>query len=531
VKNVKVMPLPSFNGTSFAVTCSLGLILSLTACSKTGEKTETSKTDTSTSTGTSTSTSSSTTTTTTTTPDKAAEPTKDAPAKASEDTSTSTTPAPTAADGKAAPSAAKGINDDMPQVTAASQLLNLQSLPDSKVLCTVNGTPITAADFKHEFKLREEQTQAMLSMQPDIETQLLDDAKLNKVTLTDVEKQRLLESAKKAESGKVDALRKYLKDNKISPAQFDEKVLSIGLALKDAAQQTKKTLLPELVDQQILIQFARSKGYAQKAFNKYMELKRTPQYKNFLNQSGFSPDDAQTQLVNRQLMVMAVEDVKKTTPQPTDKELQQVYDLNKATLKHGERIRLSQIIIAAPEKDLPDQASLRTQISKQEPALKGAALDAKVKEQDEVQKNKAQAILEEIQKGGDFAKIANEKSDDTVAKQAKSGGDIGYKDVTLLVKEFANKVKGVKVGDVVPEVVKTEFGYHVVKVTGREPAGAVPLAEVKDEITNQLMQRKNLQTVIEFLAKQHKSSQIKLAPDLQAMVAADAKSSGGTKTN
>jgi parvulin-like peptidyl-prolyl isomerase len=515
VKNVKVMPIPSINGTSFAVTCSLGLILSLTGCSKTGEKTETSKTETS--------------TTTTTSTDKAAESAKGEPTKA-EDPSTSTIPAQTIVDEKAAPNSAKAGNDDMPEISAASSLVSLISMPDSKVICTVNGTPITVADYKHEFKLREEQTQAMLTAQPEIETNLLNDAKLNKLTLTDVEKQRLLESAKKAQNGKADALRKYLKDNKISPEQFDQKVLNIGLALKDAAHQTQQSLLVELVDQQILIQYARSKGYAQKAFNKYMELKRTPQYKNFLNQSGFSPDDAQTQLVNRQLMIMAIDDVKKKTPPPTDKELQQVYDLNKANLKHGERIRLSQIIIAAPEKDLPDQASLRTQVSKQEPTLKGAALDAKVKEQEEVQKNKAQAILEEIQKGGDFAKIANEKSDDTIAKQAKSGGDIGYKDVTLLVKEFANKVKGIKVGEVVPEVIKTEFGYHIVKVTGREPAGSIPMAEVKDEITNQLMQRKNLNSVVEFLTSQHKASQLKLAPDFQAMVAATAKSAG-TKTN
>ena len=519
MKNVKVIPIPSFNGTSFAVTCTLGLVLSLTACSKSSDKTETSKTETTTST---------TTSTTPTPADKATDSAKNKKTEAAADTSTSTIPSAAQVDDKATAKATQ--IDDMPQVSAVSRLINLTKTPDSKVICTVNGTPITIADFKHEFKLREEQTQAMLSMQPELEKQLLDDAKANKLSLTDVEKQRLIDSAKKAENGKTDALRKYLKDNKITPEQFDQKVLNIGLALKDAAHQSQLTLLNELVDQQILIQYGRSKGYAQKAFNKYMELKRTPQYKNFLTQSGFSPDDAQTQLVNRQLMIMAIEDIKKKTPQPTDKELQQVYDLNKSSLKHGERIRLSQIIIAAPEKDLPDQASLRTQLSKQEPTLKGAALEAKVKEQEEVQKNKAQAILEEIQKGADFAKIANEKSDDTIAKQAKSGGDIGYKDVTLLVKEFANKVNGIKVGEVVPEVIKTGFGYHVVKVTGREPAGLIPLAEVKEEITNQLMQRKNLQSVVEFLAAQHKSSQIKLAPDYQAQVAADAKSAG-TKTN
>ena len=527
MKNVKVMPLPSLNGTSFAVTLSFGLILSLTACSQSGTKTETSKTETTTST---TTTSTSTTTAPSTNSTDASDKAKDDDKKVAADTSTSTIPAPTPvpADNKAAAAPSKAVNDDMPKISAASRLISLTNMPDLKTVCTVNGTPITVADFKHEFKLREEQTQSMLSMQPEIEQQLLNDAKLNKLTLTEEEKKRLLESAKKAENGKADALRKYLKDNKISPDQFDQKVLSVGLALKDAAHQTQQTLLNELVDQQVLIQYARSKGYAQKAFNKYMEVKRSPQYKNFLNQSGFSPDEAQTQLVNRQLMLMAVEDIKKKTPQPTDKEIQQVYDLNKPSLKHGERIRLSQIIIAAPDKDLPDQPSMKTQISKQDPKLTGAALDAKVKEQDEVQKNKAQAILEEVQKGGDFAKIANEKSDDTVAKQAKSGGDIGYKDITLLVKEFAAKVKGIKVGEVVPEVVKTEFGYHVVKVTGREPAGVMPLSEVKDEIVAQLMQRKNLGSVVDFLAAQHKASKINLTPEFETLVAADAKSVGTT---
>jgi parvulin-like peptidyl-prolyl isomerase len=431
---------------------------------------------------------------------------------------------------KDTPMAPKVAVDDLPQISAASKKVKLDTMPDKMTICTVNGTPITVSDYKHEFKMREAQTQALLSASPQLEKQLLDDAKKHNITLSSDEKHRLLVTAHKATSATGNVLKSYMKENNLTPEAFDQKVLDIGLALKDGAFQTQQTLLNELVDQQLFIARAKASGYTTRAFNKYMEIKRTPQYKRYLQESGFTADDAQTQLINRQLIMMAIEDLKKTAPAPTPEELQQVYTLNKDKLVHGDRIRLSQIVIAAPDKDMPGAPSVRTQVQKQNPTLSPTELDAKVKATEEAQKAKAQSLLARALKpGADFAKLANTESDDPGVKKTKNGGDIGFKDTENgLVKAFANKVKSLKPGQVYPELLKTQFGYHIIKCVSRQGKGPIPLSEVEPEISQGLKQQNEFRAVVNFLTNQHKSAQIKLSPEFQTLIAQDSNADGKT---
>ena len=78
-------------------------------------------------------------------------------------------------------------------------------------------------------------------------------------------------------------------------------------------------------------------------------------------------------------------------------------------------------------------------------------------------KKKIDAIYNEVSKGADFAGVAKAKSQDGSAPQ---GGDLGWFGKGQMVKEFENACFGGKVG-VVQKPIKTQFGYHIVKVTGR----------------------------------------------------------------
>jgi PPIC-type PPIASE domain len=327
-------------------------------------------------------------------------------------------------------------------------------------------------------------------------------------------------------------LKNYMKENNLTPEAFDQKVLDIGLALKDGAFQTQQTLLNELVDQQLFIARAKASGYTTRAFNKYMEIKRTPQYKRYLQESGFTPEDAQTQLINRQLIMMAIDDIKKSGPAPTTEQMQQVYDMNKDKLKHGDRIQLSQIVIAAPDKDAPGAPSVRTQVQKQNPTLSPKELDEKVKVTEEAQKSKAQALLAQALKPGtDFAKLANTESDDPGVKQSKNGGDIGFKDTEHgLQPEFAKKVKSLKPGQVYPELLKTQFGYHIVKCVSKQGKGFIPMSEVEPEISQGIKQQNEFRAVVNFLTNQHKTATIKLSPEFQSLMDKDANSDGKPTT-
>jgi peptidyl-prolyl cis-trans isomerase D len=95
---------------------------------------------------------------------------------------------------------------------------------------------------------------------------------------------------------------------------------------------------------------------------------------------------------------------------------------------------------------------------------------------------RARGVLEQIRGGADFAELAKTSSEDSSAAQ---GGDLGWFGKGRMVPEFEQAVFGGREGDV-SDLVKTQFGYHIIKVTGSRPAGARPLEEVKDQIRQQL---------------------------------------------
>lgn len=82
---------------------------------------------------------------------------------------------------------------------------------------------------------------------------------------------------------------------------------------------------------------------------------------------------------------------------------------------------------------------------------------------DQVAKDKTDGLLSRIKAGENFEQLVEEYSTDNFSK--KSGGDIFYITAGQLIPEFEDAVYKTKVGDVYPEVVKTRFGYHIIKVT------------------------------------------------------------------
>ena len=85
---------------------------------------------------------------------------------------------------------------------------------------------------------------------------------------------------------------------------------------------------------------------------------------------------------------------------------------------------------------------------------------------DEAARKKAQAILDSIKNGHNFENMAIKHSDDKFS--GVNGGDIYYITAGLLPYEFEDPMYTLKAGEVYPEVVKTRFGYHLIKVTARQ---------------------------------------------------------------
>jgi peptidyl-prolyl cis-trans isomerase C len=112
----------------------------------------------------------------------------------------------------------------------------------------------------------------------------------------------------------------------------------------------------------------------------------------------------------------------------------------------------------------------------------------------------AKAIVEDLKKGGDFAEIAKQKSKDTSAAQ---GGDLDYFTKSQMVPEFAEAAFKMEKGQV-SEPVKTQFGWHVIKVEDMRDKQPPPFESVKGQIETYLTRKAQA----EFVAKLRQDAKI-----------------------
>jgi peptidyl-prolyl cis-trans isomerase C len=111
----------------------------------------------------------------------------------------------------------------------------------------------------------------------------------------------------------------------------------------------------------------------------------------------------------------------------------------------------------------------------------------------------AKAIIAELNKGGDFAKLAKEKSKDPGSKD--NGGDLDWGPSARYVKPFADAVTGMQKGQTTPAPVKTDFGYHVIRLDDVRPLQVPPFAELKEQFRQRAQQAQVQKLVAELRSK------------------------------
>ena len=113
----------------------------------------------------------------------------------------------------------------------------------------------------------------------------------------------------------------------------------------------------------------------------------------------------------------------------------------------------------------------------------------------------AKAIIAEIKKGTDFAELAKQKSKDPGA--AAEGGDLGYFAKEQMVPEFAEAAYKMEKGQI-SEPVKSQFGWHVIKVEDKRTKPMPEFDKVKDQVETFVMRKAQG----EFIAKLRDSAKI-----------------------
>ncbi|HEX4782528.1 MAG TPA: peptidyl-prolyl cis-trans isomerase [Usitatibacter sp.] len=111
----------------------------------------------------------------------------------------------------------------------------------------------------------------------------------------------------------------------------------------------------------------------------------------------------------------------------------------------------------------------------------------------------AKAIIDELNKGGDFAKIAKEKSKDPGSKD--NGGDLDWGPSARYVKPFADAVTGMQKGQTTATPVKTDFGYHVIRLDDVRPLTVPPFNEMRQQFMQRAQQQQVQKLVMELRQK------------------------------
>jgi peptidyl-prolyl cis-trans isomerase D len=169
----------------------------------------------------------------------------------------------------------------------------------------------------------------------------------------------------------------------------------------------------------------------------------------------------------RQIKYTIIETVKPAATPVTDQELQAYYDQHRDEYRLPEQVKVAHILIKTP---LPGP-------------------DGKVDEKAvEAARKKAEDVLKQVKAGGDFAKIAGQNSDDPGS--AKNGGELGWIGRGRTVPEFEKTAFSLPKGQT-SDLVKSSYGFHIIRVEDKQEAHVKTLAEVKSEIEGKVKEEKS----------------------------------------
>src|SRR5581483_10814988 len=119
-------------------------------------------------------------------------------------------------------------------------------------------------------------------------------------------------------------------------------------------------------------------------------------------------------------------------------------------------------------------------------------------EQDAAAKAKAEGLVAQLKAGGDWAALAKANSQDP--SSSSNGGDMGWFNQGQMVDAFDQKVFSAPINSV--ELVRTpEYGYHIIKVLDRKPAGVKPFEEVRMQLAQQLVEQLSKDQARDAIAK------------------------------
>lgn len=260
-----------------------------------------------------------------------------------------------------------------------------------------------------------------------------------------------------AKPGDKEILARIDRKHTITLSAFNERISKLPERYQDVISKNKKEFLDEVIVDTLLYTEALRK-----------KLNRDDDVKKVIN-------EAKKKILIARLLKDEVED----RIEISEKEIANYYNANKKKFTTPEVLRASHILVK--------------------------------------QDSEARDILVELSNNRSFEDLARARSVDPTAK---IGGDIGYFTRHQLVPKIEETCFNMRLGEI-SDIVKTKFGYHIIKLTERKPPRTKELSEVRDAIDETLKRLKKKMLFNEFVQALKEKAQISVNTGLLQAISAE----------
>lgn len=209
-------------------------------------------------------------------------------------------------------------------------------------------------------------------------------------------------------------------------------------------------------------------------------------FEDQLKANGISMDQMEKDLGQQiRIDTMIQDHVKAKDIQVNEEEAKGFYEANPDSFKSQEQVRASHILLKVDANSSDDfKSQKRLELA---------------------------GILGQIEKGADFSQMAQQHSD---CPSKQKGGDLGSFGKGSMVKPFEEAVFKMTPGEL-SDIVETDFGYHIIKLTEKSEAGTVAFNDVKDQIIQHLLGQKQQGEFHNLIQDLRKNADIQYGDELK----------------
>lgn len=299
-----------------------------------------------------------------------------------------------------------------------------------------------------------------------------------------------------------------------------KQVAPVSEQTDEKLKELRQKILDQMIDEKLILQEAKKKKI--KVGKRELEQGIKQIKSRFSTEEEFRKELIRENLtevkfqerIEQQLMAMKLIDQEvraKLTP-PAEDEVKALYDKIKLIIDGKE---LPRNTTEQEKKDLTTLARIikrnYSELVRARHILIRSSKDDPIKDQTAAKKKieDIQKRLRSGEKGEDFSELAELYSEDTGS--AKRGGDLGYFARGDMVEEFEKAAFALPVGEV-SEIVRTEFGYHLIKIDEKKAARKISYDELKNDLSDYLSGKKAEEEYTRWIKNLRQSTTIKINP-------------------